>query len=173
MAIKKSKLVSVFKTRSLKITPNRATRDLQKCIGDLLAGSVWGCHSPGPLRLLQPEQPGCRVLYCCLLDEHTRAIQEKCPCLEISLEAKDSLHPPHFLDGKAESQKNKNLESWKLTFSSPVPTAEISKFAGILSAAPSQHHLKIWNSSTGVPSPPLVLFIVMQPKAHLTSNVWL
>ena len=30
---------------------------------------------------------------------------------------------------------------WKVTFSSPVATAEFSKFAGILSAALSQHHL--------------------------------
>ena len=30
---------------------------------------------------------------------------------------------------------------WKLTFSSPVATAEFSKFAGILSGALSQHHL--------------------------------
>ena len=30
---------------------------------------------------------------------------------------------------------------WKLTFSSPVATAEFSKFAGILSAALSQNHL--------------------------------
>ena len=30
---------------------------------------------------------------------------------------------------------------WKVTFSSPVATAEFSKFAGILSAAVSQHHL--------------------------------
>ena len=30
---------------------------------------------------------------------------------------------------------------WKLTFSSPVATAEFSKFAGILSAALSQHRL--------------------------------
>ena len=30
---------------------------------------------------------------------------------------------------------------WKLTFSSPVTTAEFSKFAGILSAAVPQHHL--------------------------------
>ena len=30
---------------------------------------------------------------------------------------------------------------WKLTFSSPVAIAEFSKFAGILSAALSQHHL--------------------------------
>jgi len=29
---------------------------------------------------------------------------------------------------------------------------------------------RIWNSSTGIPSPPLVLFIVMISKAHLTSH---
>ena len=51
---------------------------------------------------------------------------------------------------------------WKLTFSSPVVTAEFSKFADILSAALSQHHL------LGIPSPPLALFIVMLPKVHLT-----
>ena len=28
----------------------------------------------------------------------------------------------------------------------------------------------IWNSSAGIPSPPLALFIVMLPKAHLTSH---
>ena len=30
--------------------------------------------------------------------------------------------------------------------------------------------LRIWNNSTGIPSPPLALFIVMLPKAHLTSH---
>ena len=29
---------------------------------------------------------------------------------------------------------------------------------------------RIWNSSTGIASPPLALFIVMLPKAHLTSH---
>ena len=29
---------------------------------------------------------------------------------------------------------------------------------------------RIWNSSTRIPSPPLALFIVMIPKAHLTSH---
>ena len=29
---------------------------------------------------------------------------------------------------------------------------------------------RIWNSSTGSPSPPLALFIAMLPKAHLTSH---
>ena len=28
----------------------------------------------------------------------------------------------------------------------------------------------IWNSSTGIPSPPLALFVVMLPKVHLTSH---
>ena len=31
-------------------------------------------------------------------------------------------------------------------------------------------YLGIWNSSTGIPLPPLALFIVMLPKAHLTSH---
>ena len=59
---------------------------------------------------------------------------------------------------------------WKLTFSSPVATAEFSKCAGILNAAVSQHHLRIWNGSAGIPSLPLALFVVMLPKAHLTSH---
>ena len=29
---------------------------------------------------------------------------------------------------------------------------------------------RIWNSSTGIPSPPLVLFVMMPSKAHLTSH---
>ena len=57
----------------------------------------------------------------------------------------------------------------ELTFSSPVATAEFSKFAGILSAALSQHHLSGFESSTGIPSPSLALFVVMLSKAHLTS----
>ena len=60
---------------------------------------------------------------------------------------------------------------WKLTFSSPVATAEFSKFAGILSSTLSQHHiLGFFNSSTGIPSPALALFIVLLPKAHFTSH---
>ena len=29
---------------------------------------------------------------------------------------------------------------------------------------------RTWNSSTGIPSPPLALFVVLLPKAHLTSH---
>ena len=58
----------------------------------------------------------------------------------------------------------------KTDFSSPVATAEISKFAGILSAVLSQHHLVGFEIAQLEfhPSPPLALFIVMLPKAHLT-----
>ena len=60
---------------------------------------------------------------------------------------------------------------WKLIFSSPVATAEFSKFAGILSAALSQHHLSGFGiAQTGIPSPPLALFVVMLSKAHWTSH---
>ena len=34
----------------------------------------------------------------------------------------------------------------------------------------TESSFRIWNSSTGIPSPPLALFIVMLHKAHLTSN---
>ena len=56
---------------------------------------------------------------------------------------------------------------WKLNFSGPVGTAEFSKFAGIVSATES--FFRIWNSSKWIPSPPLALFIVILPKAHLIS----
>ena len=49
-----------------------------------------------------------------------------------------------------------------------MATAEFSKFAGILSVALSQHHLLEF--AIEIPSPPLALFIVMLPKAHLTSH---
>ena len=60
---------------------------------------------------------------------------------------------------------------WKLTFSSPVATAEFSKFAGICTLTAS--FFRIWNSSTGIPSPPLALFVVMGPLDFTLQNVWL
>ena len=51
-----------------------------------------------------------------------------------------------------------------------MATAEFSKFSGILSVALSRHHLSGFEIvSTGIPSPPLALFIVMLSKAHSTS----
>ena len=74
----------------------------------------------------------------------------------------------------------------KLTFSSPVATAVFSKFAGIWKfkaifkiwhiecSSFTASSFRIWNSSTGIPSPPLSLFIVMLPKTYLTlvSILW-
>ena len=48
-----------------------------------------------------------------------------------------------------------------------VATAEFSKFASILSAAFSQNHLLEFEI-TGIPVPPLALFVLMLPKVHLT-----
>ena len=64
---------------------------------------------------------------------------------------------------------------WKLTFSSPVASAEFSWFAGILSAVLYQHYQKVWNSSAGITWAPLALFTVILPKAHLihTPDFWL
>ena len=59
------------------------------------------------------------------------------------------------------------LCQWKLTFSSPVATAEFSKFPGEYSTFTALL-FRIWNSSTGIPSLPLALFVMMLPKAHLT-----
>ena len=58
---------------------------------------------------------------------------------------------------------------WKLIFSSLVATVEFSKFTGILSATLLQHHL-LGFEIAGIPSLPIALFIVMLPKAHLTSH---
>ena len=60
-------------------------------------------------------------------------------------------------------------ENWPF---SPVGTAEFSKFAGILSSALSQHHLSGLNSSTGIPSPPLALFIVTS-HSRMSGFRWL
>ena len=50
-----------------------------------------------------------------------------------------------------------------------MATAEFSKFAGILSAALSQHQLLGFEVGfDGIPSPPLALFIVILPKVHLS-----
>ena len=57
---------------------------------------------------------------------------------------------------------------WNLTFSSPVATAVFSKLAGICSSLTGSS-LRIWNSSVEIPSPLLALFVVMLPKAHVTS----
>ena len=49
-----------------------------------------------------------------------------------------------------------------MTFSSPKPIAEFSKFANILSATESS--FRIANSSPGIQPPPLALFVAILPR---------
>ena len=56
-----------------------------------------------------------------------------------------------------------------MNFFQSVVIAEFSKFAGIMMSS-STSSLKICNSSAGIPSPPLALFLVMVHKAHMTSH---
>ena len=59
---------------------------------------------------------------------------------------------------------------WKLTFSSPVP---LLSFPNLLAYWVQHFHSIIFQdlkSSTGIPSPPLALFIVMLSEAYLTSH---
>ena len=55
---------------------------------------------------------------------------------------------------------------WRLTFSRPVATAEFSWHIECNTFTASS--FMTWNSSTEIASPPLALFLVMLPKAHLT-----
>ena len=60
---------------------------------------------------------------------------------------------------------------WKLTFSSPVATAWVFQICWYIEGSTfTASSFRIQNSSTGIPSPPLALFIVMLPTAHLTSH---
>ena len=59
---------------------------------------------------------------------------------------------------------------WKLTHSSPVTTAEFSDLLAYWVSTFTASSFRIWNSSTGIPSPPLALFVVIFPKVRLTSH---
>ena len=59
---------------------------------------------------------------------------------------------------------------WKLTFSSPLAMAVFQICWHIECSTLRASTFRIWNSSAGIPSPPLALFIVILPKAHLISH---
>ena len=56
---------------------------------------------------------------------------------------------------------------WKLTFSSPLATAQFHICWHIECSTFIASSFRIWNNSTGILSPPLALFAVMLSKAHL------
>ena len=59
---------------------------------------------------------------------------------------------------------------WKLTFSVLWPLLSFPTFWHVECSTLIASYFRIWNSSAGIPSPPLVLFILMLPKVHLTSH---
>ena len=59
---------------------------------------------------------------------------------------------------------------WKLTFSSPGHCWVFQICLHIECSTFTASSFRIWRSSTGIPSPPLAFFIVMLPKAYLTSH---
>ena len=70
---------------------------------------------------------------------------------------------------------------WKLTFSSPVATAEFSKFSGILNAALSQHHFSGFKIALWRPTRPFRINIQkrcpfhyrgLECKSRKSRNTW-
>ena len=60
---------------------------------------------------------------------------------------------------------------WKLTFSSPVVHAWVLQICWYIECSTlTVLFLRILNMSAGIPSPPLASFIIILPKAHLTSH---
>ena len=60
------------------------------------------------------------------------------------------------------------LRDWNENGPFPVPVAT-GEFPNLLAYLVQYFHsssFRIWNSSTGIPSPPLALFVVMLSKAH-------
>ena len=58
---------------------------------------------------------------------------------------------------------------WKLIFSGPCGHCWVLQICWHIECSTfTASSFRIWNSWTGIPSPPLALFVVMLPKAHLT-----
>ena len=64
------------------------------------------------------------------------------------------------------------LWDWNENWPFPVlwPLLSFPIFRHIECSTFTASSFRIWNSSTGIPLPPLALFLVMLPKAHLTSH---
>ena len=58
----------------------------------------------------------------------------------------------------------------KTDFYQPCGHCWVSQICWHIECSTFTASFRIWKSSTGIPSPPLALFVVMLPKAHLTSR---
>ena len=60
---------------------------------------------------------------------------------------------------------------WKLTFASPVATAGVFQICWHIDCSTlTASSFRIWNSLAGISLPLLLVFVVILPKAHLTSH---
>ena len=60
---------------------------------------------------------------------------------------------------------------WKLTFFQSCGHCWVFQICWHVECSTfTASSFRIWNSSTGIPSPPLALFLVMLPQGHLTSH---
>ena len=62
-------------------------------------------------------------------------------------------------------------ENWPFPF--PWPLLSFPNLLHIECNTLTGSYFRSWNSSAGIPSPPLVLSIMTYPKAHLTSYSWM
>ena len=64
------------------------------------------------------------------------------------------------------------LWDWNKNWPFPVlwPLLSFSNLLANKCSTFTASSFRIWNRSAGIPSPPLALFVVMLPKAHLTSH---
>ena len=64
------------------------------------------------------------------------------------------------------------LWDWKENWPFPVlwPLLSFPNLLTYWGSTLTSSSFRIWNRSAGIPSPPLALFVVMLPKAHLTSH---
>ena len=61
---------------------------------------------------------------------------------------------------------------WKLTFPVMWPLLSFPNFLDIECSTFIASSFRIWNSSTGIPSPPTASFILMLPKAQVRALGW-
>ena len=115
-----------------------------------------------PLPFLKPAwtSGSVRFTYCWSLAWRILSITLlACEMIAIVLQFEHSLALPYFAIGTKTDLFQSCCHCWVFQICWHI---ECSTF--------TTSSLRIWNNLTGIPSPPLALFIVMLPEAHLTSH---
>ena len=134
-----------------------------------MSDSVWP-HRRQPTRFLHPwDSPGknigvsCHFLLQCMKVKSESEVAQSCPTLSNSMDcslASSSVHgifQARVLEWVAIAFSGGHCWVFQICWHIECSTFTASSF-------------RIWNNSTGIPSPPLALFVVMLLNAHLTSH---